>query len=242
MPITIGLGIPHGTVDAASPNDPRSNRSYEFDGMNDNLARLLVEEVLPEVERHRTPSGSLILLSRSPNDHAAGGSRTGGIGALTLAWERSHSFRRIFTANGTFVGMRGGDHCDLSGCHALAVEGLSGAGYGSRLTKHPAARDSAARLRLTDCPRAPCSLSLPSSALNFVSSLAHGSYSRHSHYRRPRNTPSPAPVSDHQLPARPGDNPPPDLGRLGDSNHAGPSWPGGHEQGDGVRGCSSIVG
>jgi gluconolactonase len=35
---------------------------------------------------------------------------TGGIGSFTLAWQRPDVFRRVFTAIGTFVGMRGGDH------------------------------------------------------------------------------------------------------------------------------------
>ena len=38
-----------------------------------------------------------------------GGSSTGGIGAFTVAWEHPEEFRRVFTAIGTFVGMRGGE-------------------------------------------------------------------------------------------------------------------------------------
>jgi sugar lactone lactonase YvrE len=111
MPVTIAIGVPPGAVASASPpGDPRFNRSLEFDGMNGDLARFLLEEVFPEVERHRTPGGLPILLSRDPNDRAAGGGSTGGIGAFTLAWERPDAFRRVFTAIGTFVGMRGGDH------------------------------------------------------------------------------------------------------------------------------------
>jgi gluconolactonase len=117
MPVTIGIGIAPGTelpplvsgVEGAAPEDPRFNRSFEFDALNDNLARFVLEEVLPEVERHKTPDGLPIRLSRDPNDRAAGGASTGGIGAFTLAWERPDAFRRVFTAIGTFVGMRGGD-------------------------------------------------------------------------------------------------------------------------------------
>jgi len=111
MPVTIAVGVPPGTVDSASTAvNPRFNRSFEFDGMSGNLARFLLEEVLPEVERRKTPDGLPILLSKDPNDRAAGGASTGGIGSFTLAWERPDSFHRVFSAVGTFVGMRGGDH------------------------------------------------------------------------------------------------------------------------------------
>lgn len=89
--------------------DPRFNRSFEFDGLNDNLARFLLQEILPDVERHQTPDGLPILLSENPNDRAVGGASTGGIASFTLAWQRPDAFRRVFVAIGTFVGMRGGD-------------------------------------------------------------------------------------------------------------------------------------
>jgi gluconolactonase len=111
MPVTIGIGVSPGTVASNNPpSNPRFNRSYEFDGLNANLARFLLEEVFPEVERRKTPDGLPIILSKDPNDHAAGGGSTGGIGSFTLAWERPDAFRRVFIAIGTFVGMRGGDH------------------------------------------------------------------------------------------------------------------------------------
>jgi gluconolactonase len=116
MPVTIAVGVEPGSVDSAnehskraSTENPRFNRSFEFDGLNDNLARFLLEEVFPAVERHKTPGGLPIRLSADPNDRAVGGGSTGGIGSFTLAWERPDVFRRVFTAIGTFVGMRGGD-------------------------------------------------------------------------------------------------------------------------------------
>jgi enterochelin esterase-like enzyme len=110
MPVAIGIGVPSGTADSAKPPDnPRFDRSLEFDGLSSDLARFLIEEVLPEVGRRKTPDGLPILISRDPNDRAIGGASTGGIGAFTVAWQRPDSFRRVFTAIGTFVGMRGGD-------------------------------------------------------------------------------------------------------------------------------------
>jgi enterochelin esterase-like enzyme len=110
MPVTIGIGIAPGSVASASPtDDPRFDRSFEFDSLNDRLARFVLEEVLPEVERHTSPDGYPIKLSTDPNDRAIGGGSTGAIAAFTVAWERPDAFRRVFSAIGTYVGMRGGE-------------------------------------------------------------------------------------------------------------------------------------
>jgi len=89
--------------------DPRFNRSFEFDGLSDDLGRFILEEVLPAVEKHTTKDGRTIHFSTDPSDRAVGGASTGGIGAFTIAWEHPDEFRRVFSAIGTFVGMRGGD-------------------------------------------------------------------------------------------------------------------------------------
>jgi enterochelin esterase-like enzyme len=110
MPVTIAIGISAGTVRSErAPASPRFNRSLEFDSLNGDLARFLLEELFPEVERRKTPDGRPIRLSQNPNDRSAAGFSTGAIAAFTLAWERPDAFRRVFTAIGTFVGMRGGD-------------------------------------------------------------------------------------------------------------------------------------
>ena len=110
MPVTIAIGVSSGKVQSVNENvNPRFNRSFEFDGLNDALARCLVDEVFPAVEKMKTPDGLPIVLSNNPNDRCAGGGSTGGVGSFTLAWERPDLFRRVFTAIGTFVGMRGAD-------------------------------------------------------------------------------------------------------------------------------------
>ena len=110
MPVTIAVGVSSGRVDSAKPpQNPRFDRSFEFDNMNDRLPRFLLEEVLPAVEKHITPSGDRIQLSADPNDRAIGGGSTGAIAAFTVAWERPDAFRRVFSSIGTFVGMRGGE-------------------------------------------------------------------------------------------------------------------------------------
>jgi gluconolactonase len=110
MPVTIGIGVSSGTVASASPPDnPRFDRSFEFDSRSDRLARFLIEEVIPEVERHPTADGRAIRFSTDPNDRAVGGGSTGAIAAFTVAWERPDAFRRVFSSIGTYVGMRGGE-------------------------------------------------------------------------------------------------------------------------------------
>jgi gluconolactonase len=110
MPVTIGIGIAPGAVRSANREEnPRFDRSFEFDSRSDRLARFILEEVVPEVTRQKTPLGDPIVISTDPNDRAIGGSSTGGIGSFTVAWEHPDAFRRVFISIGTFVGMRGGE-------------------------------------------------------------------------------------------------------------------------------------
>jgi gluconolactonase len=110
MPVTIAIGISSGTVESSNPPDnPRFDRSFEFDSRSDRLARFVMEEVLPEVEHYPTAEGLPIKLSRNPDDRAIGGGSTGAIAAFTVAWERPDAFHRVFSAIGTYVGMRGGE-------------------------------------------------------------------------------------------------------------------------------------
>src|SRR5215469_10611895 len=112
MPVTIGVFVMHGRVRAANPDAAldRFNRSYEYDGLGDNYVRFLLEELLPDVETRKTSDGRAIKLSPNAADRAIGGSSSGAICAFTAAWERPDSFSRIFSAIGTYVGLRGGDH------------------------------------------------------------------------------------------------------------------------------------
>lgn len=110
MPITISVFVMHGRVPAPNANAlDRFNRSYEYDGLGDNYARFLIEELFPEVETKKTGDGRAIVLSKSGNDRAIGGSSSGAIAAFTAAWERPDAFSRVFSTIGTYVGLRGGN-------------------------------------------------------------------------------------------------------------------------------------
>ncbi len=110
MPVTIGVFVMHGRVPGpAADTLDRFNRSYEYDGLGDHYARFLLEELLPAVERLQTADGRPIRLSADGNDRAIGGASSGAICAFTAAWERPDAFRRVFSAVGTYVGLRGGN-------------------------------------------------------------------------------------------------------------------------------------
>jgi gluconolactonase len=103
MPVTVGVFVNPGVLPPPRPGAlPRFNRSVEYDGLGPTYARFLLEELLPEV-------GKTVNLSSDPECRAVGGSSSGAIAAFTAAWERPDAFRRVFSAIGTFVGLRGGD-------------------------------------------------------------------------------------------------------------------------------------
>src|SRR5262249_56005806 len=83
--------------------------SYEYDSLGDGYVRFLLEEILPEVETKKTADGRDIKLSRDGNDRCIAGASSGAICAFTAAWERPDAFRRVFSAIGTYVGLRGGN-------------------------------------------------------------------------------------------------------------------------------------
>jgi sugar lactone lactonase YvrE/enterochelin esterase-like enzyme len=111
MPVTIGVFITPGRVMADSGTNSlnRFNRSFEYDGLGDAYARFVLNEIFPEVEKLKTSDGRVIRLSKNGNDRAIGGSSSGAICAFTAAWEHPEAFSKVFSAIGTYVGLRGGD-------------------------------------------------------------------------------------------------------------------------------------
>jgi gluconolactonase len=110
LPVIIGVFVTPGIVKAANADaaQDRYNRSFEYDGLGDAYARFLLEELLPDVEKHTTADGRPIKLSQSGNDRAIAGTSSGAIAAFTAAWERPDAFSRVLSGIGTYVGLRGG--------------------------------------------------------------------------------------------------------------------------------------
>ncbi len=105
IPPIIGLFVMHGRVKALSPDAlDRMNRSYEYDAVSGDYARFLLDELLPHVAKTHH-----VALSSDPNDRAIAGNSSGAIAAFVAAWQRPDAFRRVFSAIGTYVGLRGGN-------------------------------------------------------------------------------------------------------------------------------------
>lgn len=110
IPVVIGVFVMHGRVPSLSDRSlDRYNRSFEYDGLGDRYARFILEEILPTVEKMKTADGRPIRLSKKGNDRCIGGASSGAICAFTAAWERPEEFSRVFSAIGTYVGLRGGN-------------------------------------------------------------------------------------------------------------------------------------
>ena len=102
MPVTIALFVNpgHGSEEFPAPWR-ESNRPNEYDVLTDQYARMLIEEMVPEVRRKYA-------ITTDPEGHGIGGASSGGICAFTAAWERPDFFRKVISHIGSFVSIRGG--------------------------------------------------------------------------------------------------------------------------------------
>ena len=104
MPVTIGVFVTPGNLPAPVKGTlGRRNRCFEYDGVGDNNARFLVDELLPFVAKQFD-----LKLSTSGNDRCIAGGSSGGIAAFNVAWERPDAFSRVYCGSGSFVAFRGG--------------------------------------------------------------------------------------------------------------------------------------
>jgi enterochelin esterase family protein len=107
MPVTIGVFINPGHTpqqpESTSTNwgDSINNRPTEYNELNDRYARLIVDELLPELEKEYR-------ISKKPEDRAIAGASSGAICAFTVAWQRPDQFRKVISAIGSFTNLRGG--------------------------------------------------------------------------------------------------------------------------------------
>ena len=102
MPVTIAIFIDPGKKTGQKPGDKPSNRSFEYDSVNDTYAKFLLEEILPEV-------GKKYKLTDDPEGRAIAGGSSGGICAFNVAWQRPGQFRKVFSWIGSFTNIRGGN-------------------------------------------------------------------------------------------------------------------------------------
>ncbi len=104
MPVTVGVFVRPGELPAPKPGTlGRRNRCFEYDAVNDNYVRFLVEELLPFVAKEFN-----LTLSTNGNDRCIAGGSSGGIAAFNAAWQRPDAFSRVYANSGSFVAFRGG--------------------------------------------------------------------------------------------------------------------------------------
>ncbi len=103
MPVTIGIFVNPGHRGETMPENRwrANNRSVEYDTLSDQYARMIIDEILPEV-------GKTYNLTDDPERRAICGASSGGICAFTVAWERPDHFRKVVSHIGSFTNIRGG--------------------------------------------------------------------------------------------------------------------------------------
>jgi len=107
MPVTIGVFINPGHTPeqpestATNWGDNINNRATEYNELNDRYAKLIVNELLPALEKDYN-------LSKNPDDRAIAGASSGAICAFTVAWQRPDQFHKVISTIGSFTNIRGG--------------------------------------------------------------------------------------------------------------------------------------
>jgi enterochelin esterase family protein len=108
IPVMIGVFInPGRTPDQTEPSakagwgDGFTNRGQEYNALDDKYARVVTEELMPEIEKDYN-------ISKDPEMHGIGGASSGAIAAFTVAWERPNQFRKVLSVVGSFTNIRGG--------------------------------------------------------------------------------------------------------------------------------------
>jgi len=100
IPVTIGIFITPGNLSETYPDNlgfgNPNHRPEEYDALNDNYARFLIDELLPEV-------GKKYNLTNDPEQRVIGGTSSGAICAFTVAWQRPDVFRKVISMIGSFT-------------------------------------------------------------------------------------------------------------------------------------------
>ncbi|RYZ57489.1 MAG: hypothetical protein EOP07_09790 [Proteobacteria bacterium] len=85
-----------GTNDPAQ--GPNSQRSWEYDSVNDSFVTWIETEVIPRITKDYN-----VKLTNDPEGRAAMGGSSSGAMAFTMAWFRPDLYHRVYTYSGTFV-------------------------------------------------------------------------------------------------------------------------------------------
>jgi enterochelin esterase-like enzyme len=81
--------------------DRTTNRPTEYNTLDDKYARVIVDELMPALNKDYN-------ISKDPERRGIGGASSGAIAAFTVAWERPNEFRKVLSIVGSFTNLRGG--------------------------------------------------------------------------------------------------------------------------------------
>ena len=107
IPVMIAVFInPGRTPEQPEPTpqnwgDKDTNRPTEYNTLDDRYARVIVDELLPAIDKDFN-------ISKDPERHGIGGASSGAIAAFTVAWQRPDVFRKVLSIVGSFTNIRGG--------------------------------------------------------------------------------------------------------------------------------------
>lgn len=107
MPVTLGVFInPGRTPDQQEATDKEwgdrsNNRRIEYNALDDKYAKLIVDELLPELKKTYN-------ISDNPDDRGIAGASSGAICAFTVAWQRPDQFHKVISTIGSFTNIMGG--------------------------------------------------------------------------------------------------------------------------------------
>jgi len=108
IPVMIGVFInPGRRPDQREPDqhewgDRTTNRPTEYNSLDDRYARVIVDELMPVLNKEYS-------ISKDPDRRGIGGASSGAIAAFTVAWERPNEFRKVLSIVGSFTNIRGGN-------------------------------------------------------------------------------------------------------------------------------------
>jgi len=107
MPVTLAVFINPGhrpdqkESSGKDWGDGINNRPTEYNELNETYARMIVDELLPVLQKDYK-------ISDNPDDRAIAGASSGAICAFTVAWHRPDQFRKVVSTIGSFTNIRGG--------------------------------------------------------------------------------------------------------------------------------------
>lgn len=100
IPPTLGIFITPGNLSDKYPDNlgmsNPDHRAQEYDALNDNYARMLIDELLPEISKNYS-------FTADPAKRIIGGTSSGAICAWTVAWHRPDAFQNVISLIGSYT-------------------------------------------------------------------------------------------------------------------------------------------